>query len=110
MAVDACIAAIQPMSLITSFQFISVASIFHPTLSQLVLDATVSKVRHALNVHDGEVMPSIKWRCGMCKTDMLHRVRYVSDLLPPNVHVLECTGCGNLGITLVEIAEEVTHA
>jgi len=42
--------------------------------------------------------------------DALHRVRYVSDLLPPNVHVLECTGCGSLGITLVEIADETTQA
>jgi len=55
-------------------------------------------------------MRSVNWRCRICKADKLHRVRFVSDLLPPNVHVLECTGCSNLGITLVEIADEEAHA
>jgi hypothetical protein len=27
-----------------------------------------------------------------------HRVRMVTDKLPPNVHVLECLACGILGV------------
>ena len=55
-------------------------------------------------------MQSVNWKCRMCKIEILHQVRIVCDLLPPNVHVLECTGCGYLGITLVEIAEETYFA
>jgi hypothetical protein len=55
-------------------------------------------------------MRSVNWNCRLCKTEVLHQVRMVSDLLPPNVHVLECTGCGFLGITLVEIAHEGFNA
>jgi hypothetical protein len=51
-------------------------------------------------------MQSIEHMCRICKEVTLQITRRVSDLLPPNVHVLECTGCGCLGITSVQIADE----
>ena len=55
-------------------------------------------------------MRLVNWSCRVCKKETTHRTRYVSDLLPPNVHVLECTGCSYMGITLVEIADEGVDA
>jgi len=39
--------------------------------------------------------------CRICKTKMGGIVRIVGDTLPPGLEVLECTGCGNLGVEFV---------
>jgi hypothetical protein len=39
--------------------------------------------------------------CRICKTRTQGIVRIVGDLLPPGLEVLECTGCGLLGVTFV---------
>ena len=36
-------------------------------------------------------MRSVKHKCRSCKVETHQLVRFVSDLLPPNVHVLDCT-------------------
>ena len=41
-------------------------------------------------------------KCRICKKVVDHRERIVTDNLPSHVAVLECTGCGALGINLVE--------
>jgi hypothetical protein len=40
--------------------------------------------------------------CRICKVQINHQVVTVHDNLPPNVAVLECTGCGCLGIARIE--------
>jgi hypothetical protein len=41
-------------------------------------------------------------KCRICKKVVEHHERIVTDNLPDHVAVLECTGCGALGINLVE--------
>jgi len=41
-------------------------------------------------------------KCRICKKVVDHRERIVTDNLPAHVAVLECTGCGALGINLVD--------
>jgi hypothetical protein len=50
-------------------------------------------------------MQSIEHMCRICKKVTLQLTRRVTDLLPPNVHVLECMQCGVLGIACVQLAE-----
>jgi len=38
------------------------------------------------------------FNCRICKTVMPHTVVIVSDNLPPDTQVLECNGCGVLGV------------
>ena len=42
--------------------------------------------------------------CKICKMQINHQIRVVSDLLPAYVHVVECTGCGELDIKSMEPA------
>ena len=48
-------------------------------------------------------MLTLPYNCRSCQRVTIQRPRVVTDLLPPNVHVLECTGCGKLTIALVDI-------
>ena len=43
----------------------------------------------------------IAFDCRICKVSKTHRVVRVTDKLPANVHVLECMGCGVLGVRSV---------
>jgi len=43
--------------------------------------------------------PSIQ--CRLCNKVTKHRERIVTDVLPPNVAVLECTKCGVLGVVML---------
>ena len=45
----------------------------------------------------------IETSCRQCKTATLQLERVVSDHLPPNVKCLQCTRCGLLDITLVDV-------
>ena len=47
-------------------------------------------------------MSKIRYECRKCKkiTDQLERI--VTDNLPPNVKVLECTVCGIMGVCLLD--------
>ena len=45
----------------------------------------------------------IEAKCKQCKTATLQIERVVSDHLPPNVKCLQCTRCGLLDITLVDV-------
>jgi predicted SprT family Zn-dependent metalloprotease len=46
-------------------------------------------------------METWKYECRTCKQETVQIERIVTDLLPPNVKTLECTVCGNLGVTLI---------
>ena len=48
-------------------------------------------------------MTKLHFNCRAEKKLTIQIVRVVTDTLPPNVHVLECTGCGNLSVALVDI-------
>ena len=48
------------------------------------------------------LMASLKHRCRICKAVMEHMIVKVTDNLPPNVEVLECMGCGVLGVELLQ--------
>jgi hypothetical protein len=48
-------------------------------------------------------MTKLFYNCRLEKKLTVQMVRVVTDTLPPNIHVLECTSCGNLGIALVDI-------
>ena len=37
--------------------------------------------------------------CRVCKAKTDHKIVQVTDNLPPDTHVLECLGCGVLGVT-----------
>jgi len=49
-------------------------------------------------------MQSISHYCRVCKIEIDHQIRVVSELLPAYVHVVECTGCGNLDVKSMEPA------
>ena len=44
--------------------------------------------------------------CRLCKKITRQIIRVVTDNLPPNVHVLECTVCSVMGVALVEASSE----
>ena len=48
---------------------------------------------------------SIRFECRNCKkvTDQIERI--VTDNLPPNVKVLQCTKCGVMGVCLLEASD-----
>ena len=48
----------------------------------------------------------LKHRCRICKAVMEHMIVKVTDNLPPNVEVLECMGCGVLGVELLQVSSE----
>jgi len=50
-----------------------------------------------------KTMLYIEAKCTQCKTATLQIERVVSDHLPPNVKCLQCTRCGLLDITLVDV-------
>jgi hypothetical protein len=50
-----------------------------------------------------KTMLYIETGCRECKVQTLQLERVVSDHLPPNVKCLQCTRCGLLDITLVDI-------
>jgi hypothetical protein len=39
--------------------------------------------------------------CRVCKKNIAHKIVTVVDTMPANVHVLECLGCGVLGVRQV---------
>lgn len=46
----------------------------------------------------------------MCKKITQHRERIVTNNLPPNVAVLECSVCSVMGVVMLEDTEGVTNA
>lgn len=40
----------------------------------------------------------IAFDCRICKANLDHTIVRVTDNLPANVHVLECSGCGVLSV------------
>jgi hypothetical protein len=48
---------------------------------------------------------SIRFDCRSCKkiTEQIERI--VTDNLPPNVKVLQCTKCGCMGVCLIECSD-----
>jgi len=46
-------------------------------------------------------MPLYPFNCRICKIKTTGLLRRVGDTLPPGIEVLECTGCGNLGVEFV---------
>lgn len=51
-------------------------------------------------------MEQLQFDCRQCKKKTLQNVRIVTDQLPPNVKVLECTVCSIMGVALLEGALE----
>lgn len=51
------------------------------------------------------IMLYIEVMCRQCKVVTLQLERVVSDHLPPNVKCLQCTRCGLLDITLVDLSQ-----
>ena len=47
-------------------------------------------------------MEQLSFECRKCKRKTLQFVRIVTDNLPPNVKVLECTVCSIMGVALVD--------
>jgi len=41
-------------------------------------------------------MPLVE--CRVCKSKKDHKIVEVTDNLPPDIHVMECLGCGVLGV------------
>jgi hypothetical protein len=46
-------------------------------------------------------MEQLSYECRKCKRKTLQLVRIVTDNLPPNVKVLECTVCSIMGVALI---------
>jgi uncharacterized Zn finger protein len=40
-------------------------------------------------------------KCRLCKTKMPHKLRQEFENLPQNAYLVECEGCGVLGIELI---------
>jgi hypothetical protein len=51
-------------------------------------------------------MELLDYNCRICKRLTKQRERIVTNNLPPNIKVLECTSCGNLGVCLMETIDE----
>ena len=45
--------------------------------------------------------------CRICKEKKNHTIVRVTDKLPANVHVLECLGCGVLGVR--SVSDEIVN-
>ena len=50
----------------------------------------------------GLPMVEIIYKCRKCAKSTRHVIRIVTELLPPNVKVIECCTCGVMGIALVD--------
>ena len=48
-----------------------------------------------------EQIMELAFDCRICKVSKDHKIVRVTDKLPANVHVLECLGCGVLGVRMV---------
>ena len=48
-------------------------------------------------------MATASTNCRVCKTTQSHKIVIVTDKLPPDVHVLECMGCGVLGVMSIHM-------
>ena len=48
-------------------------------------------------------MTKIHFDCRLEQKLTVQMVVNVTDILPANVHVLQCTGCGHLRVALVDI-------
>jgi MinD superfamily P-loop ATPase len=46
-------------------------------------------------------MAQVSSNCRICKKVTVQKVVTITDNLPPNVQVLECLGCGVMGVELV---------
>jgi hypothetical protein len=44
--------------------------------------------------------------CRVCKKTQKHKIVVITDTLPPDVHVLECMGCGVLGVSKLQVEPE----
>ena len=49
-------------------------------------------------------MQQVQYECRLCKKETKQLIRVVTDKLPPNVHVLQCTVCSAMGVAMVEVA------
>ena len=47
-------------------------------------------------------MVEIMYICRKCSKSTKHLIRIVTENLPPNVKVLECSRCGVMGVALVD--------
>lgn len=52
-------------------------------------------------------MATASIKCRVCKEIQKHKVVTITDNLPPDVHVLECLGCGVLSVAQVQIDADV---
>ena len=59
---------------------------------------------HGLNL-EGCSMVEITYKCRKCAKMTRHLIRIVTDTLPPNVKVIECSTCGVMGIALIDQKE-----
>ena len=48
-------------------------------------------------------MATASTNCRVCKKIQNHKIVTVTDNLPPDVHVLECMGCGVLGVMSIHM-------
>jgi len=48
------------------------------------------------------MLETIKLDCRVEKKATMHKIVRVTDNLPPNVHCVECTSCGVLGISMFQ--------
>ena len=44
--------------------------------------------------------------CRICKKKRAHTIIEEFDQLPPNLYCVQCTGCGVMGVQLIEVGEE----
>jgi hypothetical protein len=51
-------------------------------------------------------MATASTNCRICKKIQSHKIVTVTDNLPPDVHVLECMGCGVLGVMRIDVEPE----
>lgn len=51
------------------------------------------------------MLETIKLDCRVEKKATMHKIVKVTDNLPPNVHCVECTSCGVLGIQLFQVQD-----
>jgi hypothetical protein len=55
-------------------------------------------------------MAMLRYNCRVCKTVQDHKNINEFDTLPPGVLVLECLGCGVMGVQLVDNEEGIKYA
>lgn len=51
------------------------------------------------------MLETIKLDCRVEKKATMHKIVQVTDNLPPNVHCVECTSCGVLGVSLFQVPD-----